>query len=113
MTHSTHTPPQAGPMYHYQTLSEALSHAMQEGYTANFRIEEDGLRDCGEDKLHSPSSVEIDSTYRIEGLSDPADQANVYALRLSDGSRGTLVESHGAAAEPRLIEFLEEVRGKQ
>ena len=82
------------------TVLEAIERLRSDGYDADFS-HGDGLRceRCG--RSHRVDGVDIEAALRVEGASDPADEAIVLGLRCTDcESRGGLwqvdVASHSA-----------------
>ena len=47
--------------------------------------------------------------FRFEGQSDPADNAIMYVVETTDGSKGTLVDAYGAYADEHMNKFMSEV----
>ena len=88
--------------YSYDTVSEAIKELKQRGYTLDFNLKENCLV-CDDDT--SASSVfdindfEIVEAHRFEGISDPADEAAVYAIESNKGDKGVLVTGYGTSAE--------------
>lgn len=87
-----------------------MNSLFKNGFTENFMVKEEGLcntNDC--DKFYSPSEVIINNFYRFEGESDPADNAILYAIVTSDGSKGLLSDSYGAYADEYVAKFIADV----
>ncbi len=91
------------------TMTSTTNRLQAEGYTENFVIKEVGLQAPTSGKLYNPDEVKINSFYRFEGESDPADNAIVYAVETNDGIKGILVDSYGAAASQKVSKFITEV----
>jgi hypothetical protein len=49
------------------------------------------------------------SIYRYEGDSNPDDSAIVYAITSKSGSRGMLLDSYGAYADPKVTALISEI----
>lgn len=79
-------------MYHYATVSKALQELKDKGYTTDFNLDEDRIKNHCED-------FEISHIYRYEGESDPGDEATVYGIKSKDGEKGVFVVSPGAFSE--------------
>jgi hypothetical protein len=79
-------------MYHYATVSKALQELNDKGYTTDFNLEEDRIKNNQED-------FEIEHIYRYEGESDPGDEATVYGIKAKTGEKGVYVVSPGADTE--------------
>jgi hypothetical protein len=81
-----------------ETLSGAVSRLSAAGYTDDFRAEPEGLRAVVAGCLHRPESMCIDEVVRFEGITDPADEVIVFALRCeTHGTKGTYVIPYGPA----------------
>ena len=91
------------------TMTSTTNRLLAEGYTENFVIKEVGLQAPSTEKLYNPNEVKINSFYRFEGESDPADSAIVYAIETNDGIKGILIDSYGAGASQRISKFITEV----
>ena len=86
-----------GRKYNYATVSEAIKELELEGYTTDFNLKENsGAFQSG--KLNADQS-EIVKIYRYEGDSDPADEATVYAIQSTNGTRGILVTGYGISTD--------------
>lgn len=86
-------------MYHYATVSKALQELNDKGYTTDFNLEEDRIKNHGED-------FEIEHIYRYEGESDPGDEATVYGIKAKTGEKGVYVVSPGAFSEDSAARIL-------
>lgn len=91
------------------TMSSCTNRLQEEGYTENFSIKEVGLEAPSTGTLYTPDEVKINSFYRFEGESDPADNAIVYAIETRDGAKGLLIDSYGASASQKISKFISEV----
>jgi hypothetical protein len=92
-----------------KTLASCLNKLTLDGYTENFKASEMGLLSLDKEKIYSPAEVEIVSFYRFEGESDPADNSILYAIKTSDGVKGTLTDSYGPYADQEVTNFIKEV----
>jgi hypothetical protein len=82
-----------------ECLSRAVDRLTAAGYTHGLRAEKQGLRDLATEQLIAPEDLVVDETVRIEGISDPADESMVLALRDRSGQlRGTYVVAFGSEA---------------
>lgn len=82
------------------TVSQVLDHLRSKGYTIDFNLAENCLV-CHSNalKIH-PEDFQVDKHYRFEGLSDPADEAIVYAISSSRHQlKGTLVDGYGISSD--------------
>lgn len=85
-----------GQQFHYETVSEAVAQLRQQGFTGDFTITGGQLESNG--KRFALDELEILDLYRYEGVSDPADEASVFALSTACGIRGILVTGYGPSA---------------
>jgi len=92
-----------------KTLASCLNKLTLDGYTENFKASEMGLLSLGKERMYTPAEVEIVNFYRFEGESDPADSSILYAIKTSDGVKGTLTDSYGPYADPNVTKFINEV----
>ena len=68
------------------------------GYRDTFRAEAGGMCATRAGHLHAPEELVVESIERFEGISDPADEAMVLAVRCpGDGCRGTYTLPYGRA----------------
>lgn len=93
---------------HYDTVSKAIEALRQEGYTVDFRLEENELV-CPTDRF-SHDEFDIVDVYRYEGDTDPADEASVHAIRSKSGLKGILVAGYGASDDAFSSELLVKLR---
>jgi hypothetical protein len=80
----------------FETLVEALDNLRSEGYTAEFKAEEDCIMDLRSHKKYQPDQLVIQGSYRFEGQTNPADAVEVFAIKGPESALGTLVMSYGA-----------------
>ncbi len=89
-------------MYHYATVSKALEELKEKGFTKDFNLDENSIKD-------NPDDFEIVHIYRYEGESDPGDEATVYGIKSSSGEKGVFVAgdlSFGDHSATRLLHEL-------
>ncbi len=98
------------------TLSGCINKLMQEGYTDELKPAEQGMLSVASQKLYKPEDVKIVNFYRFEGASNPDDNAILYAIETSDGSKAMITDAYGAYADERIGKFIvavEEIEKKQ
>lgn len=91
------------------TLVKCTNTLAHEGYTENFIAKEKGIEAPSKKKIYKPGDVKINSFYRFEGESDPADNAILYAIETSDGTKGMLIDGYGAYTNSLVSKFILEV----
>ena len=109
-------PASTEPVPFMNTLTERLNKAVKDGYTDSLKVTKQGLYSDTKDKTYGPDQVRIIDFFRFEGQSDPADNAIMYVIETTDGSKGTLVDAYGAYADEHMNKFMndvEEINKKQ
>ncbi len=86
-------------MYTYETLSQALADLQKRGYTQDFNLLEHCVECKSNNALFGPERFDVVEVYRFEGMTNPDDNAVLYAIETEDGLRGTLVDAYGAYAD--------------
>jgi len=92
-----------------KTLASCINKLVLDGYTGNLNVTEQGLFCIETDKHYKPQDVHIVNFFRFEGASDPADNSILYAIELSDGTKGTLTDAYGPYADPQVEKFIKQV----
>jgi len=92
-----------------KSLPAVLSKLLEQGYTEDFKAEDDGLRALRADKLYQPNEVNVPNFFRFEGPSNPDDMSILYLIETNDGLKGTLVDAYGTYASPEVNQFILEV----
>jgi len=95
----------------YGTLSQTINGLKEDGYTLDFNIHEECLV-CHHTRTSlSPDEFEIDKVYRFEGMSDPDDQAILYAISSPKFEvKGVLVNGYGISADDTTDEMIEKLK---
>jgi len=83
----------------YETLVEALQDLRERGFTQNFNLEANCIH-CPDLNLRiHPEHFTIQELYRFEGMTDPGDNAILYAISSDIGIKGVLVNAYGPYAD--------------
>lgn len=98
-----HDTPVAGQPTGASTLTEALERLRGAGFAGDMFVTEDATVRCGTCRQETaPDELDLECLVRLEGVSDPADEAAVLALTCGAcGGRGTAVVRYGPEAEPQ------------
>lgn len=80
----------------YDTLSEATNDLTKKGYTDNFVAKTESIKALYAKKEYQPSDLIVDKRYRFEGMTNPSDQSELFAISANDGVKGTLTMSYSA-----------------
>jgi hypothetical protein len=94
-----------------ETVAHAVDRLTAAGYRDSFRAEADGLHAVPGGCLHAPESLTVDEVVRFEGVTDPGDEAIVFALRCGEhGVRGTFVIAYGTNATEQEAQMARRLR---
>lgn len=90
------------------TVSEVLNVLKDRGYTVDFNLNDNCLI-CHQNSLQIyPGEFVVDKHYRFEGMSDPGDEAIVYAISSDKHNlKGTLVNGYGIYADKLADEMIQ------
>jgi hypothetical protein len=82
------------------TIVEAIALLRADGFTSDFSVAPGGVVRCGAcGHAHAPAELTVEATVRVEGISDPADEAAAFGLSCERCAvRGVLVVAYGPAA---------------
>ena len=90
-----------------ETLRGALERLRNAGFRDSLRATPDGFVAEGTDPVYAPEELVVDEIVRFEGVSDPEDEAVLFALRSRSGAvRGTFVTSFGVKTDPVAAELV-------
>ena len=92
-----------------QTMVSILDVLNKNGYTTQFKVDENEIVSVNTNKKFKPRHIKINHFYRFEGESNPDDNSIVYAIETNTGERGTLIDSYGAYSDASLTNFIKEV----
>lgn len=93
------------------TLSEILNKLRQEGYTVDFNLKQSYLGSHDDSYMLMHNEFVIDKFYRFEGMSDPDDEATLYAISSPKYNiKGVLVNGAGIYTDDMANEMLEALR---
>lgn len=81
---------------HFNSLSDAIEHFNKLGYTDNFKAVEEGIEALYARKMYQPADLNVEYTFRFEGITDPGDQTELFIISSKDGIKGSLTMSYSA-----------------
>ena len=82
--------------HNFDTLVQATNALFREGYKENFEAKEACIVAQSSKKEYQPHDLTIVDTYRFDGMTDPADEVEVFAIKASDGTKGMIVMSYSS-----------------
>lgn len=92
-----------------KSVIEIIEQLRSEGYINDFSIKNDTILDDSGIKSYRPEDLIIERIERYEGDSNPSDNAVIYVLTAKDGTKGILVDSYGAYADPKLAKIIGDI----
>lgn len=86
-------------MKDYGTLSQAINKLkLEEGYENDFNLQDEVIELKSENQTFGVEEFEVDKVLRFEGMSNPDDNAILYAISTTDGKKGILVDGYGISS---------------
>lgn len=79
-----------------KTVSEVVNELTARGYNNDFIVREGFILCVPANINYQPEDLKIVKIYRFEGISDPADEAEVMVIEAKDGQKGTMTVAYGA-----------------
>lgn len=96
------------------TVSEVLNHLKLKGYTVDFNIDNDSLVSNEHSLRIHPDEFVVDKHYRFEGMSDPADEAIIYAISsIKHNIKGTLVDGYGVSSDKLTNDMIQALKVRE
>lgn len=84
-------------MKDYGTLSQAINKLkLEEGYEHDFNLLDEKIELKAKDETFDVEEFEVDKVLRFEGMSNPDDNAILYAITTTNNRKGVLVDGYGA-----------------
>jgi cobalamin biosynthesis Co2+ chelatase CbiK len=80
----------------FDTLSQAVNSLTKEGYKDSFIAKENCLKTVQSKKEYQPDELKIEKAFRFDGMTNPSDESEVFAIKANDGTKGTLIMTHGS-----------------
>jgi hypothetical protein len=81
----------------------------EKGFDHSFRHDSGKLIDLETDSAYRPEDIDAIEEHRYEGMSNPSDLSILYALKMSDGTKGTFLMAYGPNADVETNEFFKKV----
>ena len=97
-------------MPYMKSLATCLNRMVNDGYTEDFKVTEQGLEAVQHHQNYAPEQIQVVNFYRFEGQSDPDDNAILYIIETADGTKGTLVDAYGTYNDPKVSQFMRDVQ---
>jgi hypothetical protein len=86
-------------MKDYGTLSQAINKLkLEEGYEHDFNLLDEEIELKSKDETFGVEEFEVDKVLRFEGMSNPDDNAILYAITTSNNIKGVLVDGYGISS---------------
>ncbi len=86
-------------MKDYGTLSQAINKLkLEEGYEHDFNLLDEKIELKSKKESFGVEEFEVDKVLRFEGMSNPDDNAILYAITTTNGRKGVLVDGYGISS---------------
>ncbi len=86
-------------MKDYGTLSQAINKLkLEEGYEHDFNLMDEKIEIKTKNETYSVEEFDVDKVLRFEGMSNPDDNAILYAITTTSGRKGVLVDGYGISS---------------
>lgn len=95
---------------YYDTLSEAIEDLRKYGFTEDFNLCSIGLENKSKKYTCPAGDLAVLKFYRFEGLTNPDDNAVLYAIETAGGDKGLLVDAYGAYSGEIPTEMLQKLK---
>ncbi|GEM_PF-5991459 len=76
-----------------KTLSTVMQKLHEQGFTAQFALQKEEVEVLGRGDKFLPTQLKIVARYHFDGMTNPSDEADLFAIKAQDGTQGTLVVS--------------------
>jgi len=93
------------------TVLDTVNRLRAQGFRADVSAADDGqlvCERCG--STFDPATADIEQVHRFEGLSDPADESILYAIRAECGHRGIYTAAYGPDTPSRDVAVMRQLR---
>ncbi|WPP49819.1 phosphoribosylpyrophosphate synthetase [Catalinimonas niigatensis] len=93
------------------TLSSTMNELRKRGYVEDFNLNKYGLKQKNGHLQLTPKEFIIDEVYRFEGMTDPDDEAILYAVSSDKYQlKGILVNGYGIYSDALTDQLLEKLK---
>ncbi len=101
-------------MKDYGTLSQAINKLkLEEGYEYDFNLLDEKIELKAKQKTFGLEEFDVDKVLRFEGMSNPDDNAILYAITTTSGLKGVLVDGYGISSGQVSQEMLKKLDLKE
>lgn len=99
-------------MENYDTLSTAVDTLTKEGFIEDFKAEKNYIKALYSKKEYHPEDLAIVKSFRFDGMTNPDDESELFAIVAIDDTKGTLVMSYNAehSQNVELIKLIKEIK---
>ena len=94
------------------TLVETIEALKKDGYTDDFKAEDNEIIGLYSKKKFQPDDLTIVQTFRFEGASNPSDMTDLYVIEANDGTKGTMAMAYGPH-QSQNIELVKQIKIKR
>ena len=80
----------------YSSLSVAIEALKAKGYDTDFNLVDEGIESKHLKKTWNAEQIEVEESFRFEGMTNPGDNSVLYVINTKSGEKGLLVDAYGA-----------------
>lgn len=95
-----------------ETLTQATNRLGAAGYEAQFLIRGDKLECHSCNCAVTTEQLTVEETVRFEGMSDPGDEAVLFAVTAECGHKGTITATYGPDMSPEEAEVVSHLHAR-
>lgn len=88
------------------SLSKVMNDLKSQGYASDFVFRDNKFHEMESGKEYDAREVIIVEDYRFEGITNPDDMSILYAVKMADGTKGTISAPYGANYDVELNDFI-------
>lgn len=83
----------------FNTLSQAVDYLTEDGFTEDFKTENNHIVALYSKNKYLPEDIEIVASYRFEDMSNMESQTGLLTLETKDGLKGTMTVYYSAVSD--------------
>ncbi len=91
-------------------LAELQENAIRHGFSHQFVYESGGLRCDGTGPVYDPADLKIVHSNSVDAGTDPGDDATLYMIEASDGTKGMMIIPSSFHTDPVKAQLIDDLR---
>jgi hypothetical protein len=90
-------------------LSDLQDSAIEHGFTHTFICTDSGIKRDGDGPVYPVTDLKIVNSNSVDVGTDPGDDATLYLIEATDGSKGTLIVPTGFYTDPAMAKVIDQL----